>query len=105
MNYSWVYRYFPTSIALDNERFPKITELYTWLEDAGFKINIRVNIDVKKFKFTEMIEEVKNKDMSQLQIISETEYKNGLGKMEEDSKGNDHIIGDMAFTEVYAEKL
>jgi ubiquinone/menaquinone biosynthesis C-methylase UbiE len=104
MRYSWVYKYFPGSIKLDNERFSKITDLYKMLEDNGFKINVEIKIDVKKFKYKDIIEETKNKDMSQLQIITAEEYKKGLTKMEEDSKINSTIMGDIAFTEIYGEK-
>jgi hypothetical protein len=104
MRYSWVYKYFPASIELDNERFPTITELYKLLESNGFKITVNISIEVKKFKYTDIIEEVKNKDMSQLQIISEEEYEKGINKMEEDSKIHEYIIGDVAFTEIYGEK-
>jgi hypothetical protein len=81
-----------------------ITELYKLLEDNGFKITANIRIEVKKFAYKDIIEEVKNKDMSQLQIISEEDYVKGVNKMEEDSKTNECIIGDVAFTEIYGVK-
>ena len=104
MRHSWVYKYFPGSIELDKERFPEITELYSLLESNGFEIKVHIKIEVKKFKYKDIIEETKNKDMSQLQIITEEEYKEGLARMEEESKTEKEIIGDIAFTEIYGEK-
>lgn len=104
MKHSWVYKYFPGSIKLDNERFPEITELYKLLENNGFEINVNIKVEVKKFKYKDIIEETRNKDMSQLQIITEKEYKEGLNRMEEESKTEEEIIGDIAFTEIYGEK-
>jgi hypothetical protein len=43
--------------------------------------------------------------MSQLQIITEEDYLNGLNKMEEDGGKNENIIGDLAITEIYGEKI
>lgn len=105
MHNSWVYKYFPVSIELDNERFPKTFEYYKLLENNGFKIKFNVKIYVKKFKYKEIIEETKNRDMSQFQLMTENEYRTGLEKMEEDSKTNEYILGDIAFTEIYCEKL
>jgi ubiquinone/menaquinone biosynthesis C-methylase UbiE len=105
MRHSWVYKYFPSSIELDNERFPETTYLYTLLENCGFRISVNVKIEVKKFKYKDIIEETKNKDMSQLQIITEKEYEKGLREMEEESRKEEEIIGDIAFTEIYGEKI
>jgi ubiquinone/menaquinone biosynthesis C-methylase UbiE len=105
MKYSWVYKYFPASLELDNERFPKSYEYYTLLESNGFDIDVRIKVFIKKFKYKDIIEETKNRDMSQLQIITEEEYIHGLRRMEEDSKNNETIIGDVAFTEIYGKKI
>lgn len=104
MRHSWVYKYFPGAIELDNERFPEITELYKLLENNGFDISVNIWVEVKKFKYKNIIEETRNKDMSQLQIITEDEYQEGLNRMEEESKIAKEIIGDIAFTEIYGEK-
>jgi ubiquinone/menaquinone biosynthesis C-methylase UbiE len=105
MRYSWVYKYFPGSIKLDNERFPKIFDYYRLFENNGFNINMNIKVVIKKFKYKDIIEETKNRDMSQLQIITEEEYEKGLTEMERDGKTNDTIMGDIAFTEIYGEKI
>jgi ubiquinone/menaquinone biosynthesis C-methylase UbiE len=105
MRCSWVYKFFPASIELDNERFPKTTDLYKLLENTGFKTKVNIKIEIKKFRYDDIIEEVKNKDMSQLHIISAEEYSNGLNQMVEAGKTNEYIIGDIAFTEIYGEKI
>jgi ubiquinone/menaquinone biosynthesis C-methylase UbiE len=104
MRYSWVYKYFPSAIELDNERFPGIYDYYKLFENSGFSINMNIKVVIKKFKYKDIIEEVKNRDMSQLHIIMEEEYINGLRAIEEDSQSNENIIGDVAITEIYGEK-
>jgi ubiquinone/menaquinone biosynthesis C-methylase UbiE len=105
MRYSWVYKYFPSSINLDNERFPKIHDYYKLLENNGFKIiDANIKVAVKRFKYTDIIEEAKNRDMSQLQIIAEEEYIHGLNEMERDGKGDETILGDLAIIEIHGEK-
>jgi ubiquinone/menaquinone biosynthesis C-methylase UbiE len=104
MKYSWVYKYFPKSVELDNERFIKTIDLYKLFERNGFKIKMEIKLEVKKFKYKEIIKETKNRDMSQLQIISNEEYNNGLNKMEEDNRTNEYIMGDIATTEMFCEK-
>jgi ubiquinone/menaquinone biosynthesis C-methylase UbiE len=106
MRYSWVYKYFPSSVGLDNERFPEMHGYYKLLENNGFKIiDINIKVVVKKFNYKDIIEEVKNRDMSQLRIITEEEYMRGLNEMEGDSKNNENIIGDLAIIKIYGEKI
>jgi ubiquinone/menaquinone biosynthesis C-methylase UbiE len=104
MKYSWVYKYFPASRELDTERFLKTIDLYKIFEKNGFRIKLEIKTEIKKFGYKGIIEETRNKDMSQLQIITDEEYNKGLNKMEEDSKTNEYIIGDVATTEMYCEK-
>ncbi|MDR2536457.1 MAG: class I SAM-dependent methyltransferase, partial [Treponema sp.] len=51
MRYSWVYKYFPSSIELDNERFPKIYDYYKLFENNGFNIDMNIKVVIKKFKY------------------------------------------------------
>ncbi len=96
MNNSWVYRYFPGAIKIDKERFPSSEELYSKLDDRGFDVKAEINVTIKQFSYKEILKEANNRDMSQLSLISESEYEKGLNKIESDSKKNDSFTGDFA---------
>jgi ubiquinone/menaquinone biosynthesis C-methylase UbiE len=97
MKSSWVYKYFPSSIEVDKDRFVDTKDLYKMLSDYEFAIDAKVEVIIKKYLYKEIISEVKNKDMSQLNIISDIEYYRGLNDIINDSGANDYIIGDIAF--------
>ena len=105
MKHFWVYKYFPSAIELDKERFCETKYLYDLLENNRFKVEVNIKVKMKKFKYPHILEDAKNRDMSQLQIITEEEYNAGISKMEEDSKHNEYIIGDFALMEIYGEKI
>jgi len=104
VRYSWVYNYFPALIKLDNDRFPKINEYYQLLENNNFKIDVKINIKFKKYFYKDIIDDVKNMGNSGFHIITKNEYINGLKKIEEDSKINEILLGDIAIIEIYGEK-
>jgi ubiquinone/menaquinone biosynthesis C-methylase UbiE len=103
--YSWIYKYFPASIELDNERATDVHGYYKYFENSGFKIDIKINISIKKYLYQDIIEKVKNRDNSTLHLITEDEYIIGLNKLEEDSKINESIIGDFVLMDIYGIKM
>ena len=105
MKHFWVYKYFPSAIELDKERFCQTKYLYDLLENNRFKAEVNIKVKMKKFKYAHILEEAKNRDMSQLQIITEEEYNAGINQMEEDSKHSEYVIGDFALMEIYGEKI
>jgi ubiquinone/menaquinone biosynthesis C-methylase UbiE len=96
MKRSWVYEYFPGTETIDNGRFISTIDLYSMLSDNGFSVDADINVKVKKISYDEMIHEAENRDMSQLTIISDREFEDGLSKMKEDSLKKNHFTGDIA---------
>lgn len=97
MKNPWIYRYFPSAFDIDKERFFSANELFEHLKGYGFTVDSNVNVQLKEYTYEEIIKEVKNKDMSQLNIISEKEYTDGLNRINSDSLINNKFIGDIAF--------
>ena len=100
MRYSWVYKYFPSAYDLDNERKPKINEYYEIFEKNGFKIDLKIIVTVQKFMYKDIIEKVINRDISQLNIVTEEEYTKGIKKITVDMSKNESVISDLAIMEM-----
>lgn len=105
MKRSWVYNYFPASIDIDKERFPATHHLYKLLVSNGFQVTARVSVFIKEFSYKDMIQEVRNRDMSQLNLISEQEYKTGLDRLLLDSKEKEIYTGDIALLDFTCKKI
>lgn len=95
----WIYRYYPQLEHIDRERFPAAADLYCWMEEAGFETRAVVRTEIKRFYYADMLEEVRNRDMSQLTLISDTEYEAGLAKLEADSAEREYLVADIAFAD------
>ena len=93
---SWVYHYFPSSVAIDNERFITTEGLFELLESNNFNPKITIDIEFKRILYKDIIIETENRDMSQLHLISEDEYQKGLSMIKEDSIKNLYFKGDTA---------
>jgi ubiquinone/menaquinone biosynthesis C-methylase UbiE len=93
---SWVYHYFPGSVAIDQERFITTEEIFELLESHTFNPKITIDIDFRNFPYKDIIIETENRDMSQLHLISEDEYQKGLSMIKEDSMKNQYFKGDTA---------
>jgi ubiquinone/menaquinone biosynthesis C-methylase UbiE len=104
MKYSWVCRYFPGVEEIDKARFPSSLEIFQLLEKNGFSVSANIKTIIKKYRYDEIIGEAINRDMSQLNLISEDEYINGLHNMKIDAKKSDYLFGDISFLDLYAEK-
>lgn len=104
MQYSWIYKYYPQVEQIDKDRFPKTMDLYKWLIESGFETQASINTIIKKFYYKDIIEDAQNRDMSQLNLISDEEYKTGLNKIISDSKSSEYLIADIAFMDFLGEK-
>lgn len=104
MNHSWMYRYFPSALAIDRERFPTSLSVYRWFDECGFDVTLDIRATVAKFAFSEIIEEVENRDMSQLNLISDDAYLEGLERIRSDAAKSETLVGDVAFLDMYAVK-
>jgi ubiquinone/menaquinone biosynthesis C-methylase UbiE len=105
MQYSWVYKYYPQVEQIDKDRFPNTIDLYKWLIESGFETQASINTIIKKFYYKDIIEDAQNRDMSQLNLISDEEYKIGLNKIIADSKKTEYLIADIAFMDFLGQKI
>jgi len=105
MKSSWLDAYFPGTRVNDNERFPAAGDLYRWFDERGFQTTLEIKTKIKKTRYEEILFKVENRDMSQLNLISEDEYRQGLEKLKSDSKREEYFIGDISFMEILGKKI
>ena len=105
MQYSWVYKYYPQVEQIDKDRFPNTIDLYKWLIESGFETQASINTIIKKFYYKDILEDAQNRDMSQLNLISDQEYQIGLNKIIADSKTTEYLIADIAFMDILEKKI
>ena len=96
MNNSWVYKYFPSTKEIDNDRFIESSKIYELFVNNGFVIDLKIETTVFELDYESVIKEIKNRDMSQLNLISEEEYQTGLEKIKKDYKEKKINICDFA---------
>jgi len=105
MRSSWIYRYFPGAEPIDRDRFVDGITMFKWFTGHGFNVELDVHTVIRQFVYDDIIKEVENRDMSQLNLITETEYRDGLSKMRADAEHTDGLLGDIAFMDLYARKI
>lgn len=96
IHHSWVYSFFPSSREIDSKRFISVPEIHKLFTNNGFDINIKIETTVTQLNYEAVIQEAKNRDMSQLTLISEKEYQAGLKKMKSDFKYNVQKVHDFS---------
>jgi ubiquinone/menaquinone biosynthesis C-methylase UbiE len=101
---SWVYHYFPSAENVDESKFIRTKDMYTMMHEAGFAAEIKISTTVAPLDFSARIAEAENRDMSQLQHISDKEYKDGLKRMKHDYKNKISFIADYSELVCRAEK-
>ena len=105
MQYSWVYKYYPQVEQIDKDRFPNTIDLYKWLNESGFETQASIHTIIKKFYYKDILEDAQNRDMSQLNLISDEEYQIGLNKIIADSKAAEYLVADIAFMDFLGKKI
>jgi hypothetical protein len=98
----WPYRYFPSIEEIDSDRFLGSRAMFELLEKRGFSVSASIDATVKRFLFADIIPQVENRDMSQLNLIGDDEYREGLARMRADAKKAESLIGDIAFLDCLA---
>ena len=98
----WIYTFFPSTIQIDRERFWSNKKLHSQFEKIGFQVEIKVEFSMKRKSYEEVYFDVKNRDISHLNIISETEYQTGLKKIQE--KRKEKFVNQFALIELVARK-
>jgi len=105
MHYSWVYKYYPQVEQIDKDRFPNSIEVFKWLEDVNLEPQASIHTILKKFYYHDIIDDVKHRDMSQLNLISDEEYEIGLNKIIKDSQKNEYLLADISFMDFLGKKI
>jgi ubiquinone/menaquinone biosynthesis C-methylase UbiE len=100
----WPYRYFPSAPTIDAERFMGSLAVYELLERHGFETRARIDVRIERFSLVELVDQTRLRDMSQLNLIREEEYRSGLEKLREDAGKSEYLIGDIAFLDCLARK-
>ncbi len=99
MHNSWVYKYFPSTEKIDQERFIGGEKIYSLFAGNGFDISIDIRVTISKLDYPGIIAEAINRDMSQLNLISDREYHKGLEKLKSDYTNLNDNIFDFALLE------
>jgi ubiquinone/menaquinone biosynthesis C-methylase UbiE len=102
-----IYQYFPHAVTEDQKRFWNNARIYDELEKRGFEVKIKVDYRLERIQLTEVLAEVVNRDISQLNIISDQHYERGVKRIREDLKKNANawIIHEGASLSCIAEKI
>lgn len=102
-----IYQYFPDAIIEDQKRFWNNEQILQELENRGFEVTIKVDYRMERIKLSEFLTEVENRDISQLNIISDKHYEQGINKIKEEIKKgpNTCIIHDGALLLCIAKKI
>lgn len=81
----WVYEFFEGVLALDRERYASAPRIRTWMSERGFMEchTTEVQLSHSKMSFREALSKrlIDKNAMSQLAILTETEYQTGLETM------------------------
>lgn len=100
----WVHHYFPKTAEIDEMRFVKSENLLKSFKDYGFEVKIRIKTIVSEVNLSKILEEAENRDISQLTLIGDDEYRAGIKKIRNDLANGVQVIHDMAFIEMQALK-
>lgn len=87
----WIYQYFPSAYEEDLDRFWKPELIYYELKNRDFDVKIDAEYELREIELRKLIEEAERRDISELSIISEEEYKKGLDKMRADSESKENL--------------
>jgi ubiquinone/menaquinone biosynthesis C-methylase UbiE len=87
----WVYKYFPSTVEIDRQRFWALDRLTTRLRDLGFDVKISTQSAVKVPRES-VLKEAHNRETSQLVLIDDADYIRGIAALEAES-GNEDFDG------------
>jgi ubiquinone/menaquinone biosynthesis C-methylase UbiE len=77
----WVYRFFPSTRAIDDARFPANQVLFDLLREVGFATELTTTVRTAERPAQPILEEALNRDISQLTLIDDVEYAAGIEKI------------------------
>ena len=77
----WVYKYFPKARAIDEKRFLRIEQVNSAVENLGFSLHKIEKIFRDKIPANLILEEASNRETTELLLIDDEHYKNGLQRI------------------------
>ena len=92
MKSSWLYEYFPSAQISDKAKFMSAADIYNILTKYRFKVTIEIKISLYKPDRDILISQIENRDISNLNDLSEKEYQAGLKNIKEDPLLNDKVF-------------
>ncbi|PTX62138.1 ubiquinone/menaquinone biosynthesis C-methylase UbiE [Kordia periserrulae] len=92
MKKSWVYQFFPNVYQEDISLFYSMDKLFRALETAGFNAEIEKRVFTYRRSMKSIQEEAKLRNYSQLQLISDVEYENGIIAIENFMQFNKSVL-------------
>jgi len=80
-NQWWLYRYFPAAIAADRARFWPVDRIVGGLAARHVPSEVAFTLDDRPVRLRARFEEAERRDISELHLITEAEYRAGLAAM------------------------
>ena len=78
----WIFHYFPETWYVDLKRCWKGELILHELENRGFNVSLSITTDLKRVPLQELYQQALNRDISELCLISDPVYHQGLRRME-----------------------
>lgn len=102
----WVYRFFPETRGIDQKRFMPLEELWLELGLLGFDVRSRGKYATTKVPLKEIRGEAENRDISQIALLSDEEYRTGLARIDRELVRNPEatVFTENAILSVVAER-
>ena len=88
MKEMWVYHFFPNTWWEDMKRFWDPALFFYELESLGFIVSSTIEIKRSRMHLSKILNEAENRDISELTLISEDEYQQGLERIKAELKHN-----------------
>lgn len=103
----WIYAFFPASRREDEKRFWPVSLLTYELEQRGLSVRARVEVDLYRAPLSGLLVEAELREMSQLVILGEREYQDGLARLRGElaRRPDGTIATELAVLTLWAEML
>lgn len=100
----WVYHFFPETRDIDAARFPSVLEFHGLLASLGFTVKTKAEVVVTDHSLADLLAEARNRDMSQLTLLHDNSYREGLAALEKEAAMATIFRGDVALVSFEAVK-
>lgn len=94
----WIFRYFPKAKAIDEKRFLSVEQVNHAVRNLGFSLNKIEKIFRDKIPANLILEEAYNRETSELLLIDDEHYKNGIQRLRDDYSSLGSALVDWGLT-------